>query len=63
MEEAKKPMNGLLRVNVVFARGLKIADKNSSDPYCEIHFPDKKSVLNKKNINKFIYYFLLFFIR
>lgn len=38
MEEAKKPMNGLLRVNVVFARGLKIADKNSSDPYCEIHF-------------------------
>lgn len=43
-EEAKTPMDGLLKINVVFARGLKMADKDSSDPYCEITFPNKKSV-------------------
>lgn len=43
-EEAKKPMDGLLLVNVVLGRGLKMADKNSSDPYCEITFPNKKTI-------------------
>lgn len=43
-EEMKTPMNGLLNINVVFARGLKMADKDSSDPYCELTFPDKKTV-------------------
>lgn len=37
-------MDGLLLVNVVLGRGLKMADKNSSDPYCEITFPNKKTI-------------------
>ena len=37
-------MDGLLKVNIVCARGLKMADRKSSDPYCIVKFPDGKEV-------------------
>ena len=44
LEEAKRPMKGILVVNVVMARNLLMMDKNGSDPYCIVTFPDKSTV-------------------
>lgn len=41
-EIAKIPMRGTIVINVVMAQNLKKADKDGSDPYVEITFPDKK---------------------
>lgn len=44
MLEKEKPIKGILTINIPFARGLKIADEKSSDPYCKIIYPDGKSI-------------------
>ncbi|KRX05859.1 C2 domain [Pseudocohnilembus persalinus] len=47
-EDDKTPMDGILKVNIVCARGLKMADRNSSDPYCIVQFPDGKELQTKE---------------
>ena len=47
MEEDEKLIQGILKINVVMARKLQIADSDSSDPYCSIILPDNKSTSTK----------------
>jgi len=35
-------ISGKLKINVVHAKGLKISDSNSSDPYALVLFPNHK---------------------
>lgn len=41
LEEAKMPMKGFIMINIIAARGVRKCDRNGSDPYCEVYFPDK----------------------
>lgn len=38
----EKVVKGKLKINVVHARDLKIADSDSSDPYAIVRFPNNK---------------------
>lgn len=51
MEEKKKPMKGVLFINIPMARGLKAVDSSTktSDPYVEIYYPNKEKP-NKTNV-------------
>ncbi len=44
LEDAKIPIKGVIALNVIAARSVRKCDRNGSDPYCEIHFPDKTEV-------------------
>jgi len=46
-------ISGSLLINVVFAKGLRAADSDTSDPYCEILLPDKTK-LETKTINNIL---------
>ena len=50
MEQDQKLIQGILKINVVMARKLRIADANKgglSDPYCVITYPDDKTISTK----------------
>ena len=40
-------INGTMFINLIFGKGLRIADKTTSDPYVEIKLPNKKTLKTK----------------
>jgi len=51
---------GFLHISIPFALGLRIADRNSSDPFCKIHIPggeEQRTKVVNSNLNpKWDYY-------
>lgn len=46
-EEEEKVIKGVLKINIVFARGLKKGDDTTSDPYCYVVYPDGSNISTK----------------